>query len=112
MADAYPTDVDTWAGVFLLMGFVPLWALIIGTVIPVFRRPSRRTCHPNRSPEECRLFRAFARGKIGDDEYRSRLEALRGLPGGTDGRPLNGLPVNGGAANERTDGGRVSRAIR
>jgi putative membrane protein len=56
--------------------FPLLWFLVIGIlVVALFRRGGSR--QPNRSAESV-LGERFARGEIGEDEYRDRLNVLKG----------------------------------
>jgi putative membrane protein len=76
-----------WAGWILMsVGMVAFWALVITAVVLAVRylagsrstAPSPPSYAPP-SPEEI-LADRFARGEIDAEEYRQRLELLRGHP--------------------------------
>jgi putative membrane protein len=69
------------AGSWLVMGFMMLlfWTLVIGGIIWVVRGAN----HPHQSPQQLVpnsarqiLDERFARGEIGEDEYRQRRSLL------------------------------------
>jgi uncharacterized membrane protein len=70
-------SISGWEALLLVLSCVLFWGAIIGVVRAVlhdpFSCPSLKPC----SPEEALLFRKFADGEIGDDEYRHHREALR-----------------------------------
>lgn len=88
MMYGYGDHMTGWG--YGLMGISTLlfWALLIIGIIALIRyvgRTPRRDAPtaPRATPEEL-LAERFARGEIGTDEYRERLQALRG-----GGRPLS-----------------------
>ncbi|WP_204071425.1 hypothetical protein [Planotetraspora phitsanulokensis] len=62
---------------FLLVT-VLIWVAVIGGVGAALHAKTR--AQRSRTPEEA-LFQRFTAGKIDDDEYRHRLEALRAAMG-------------------------------
>ncbi|WP_203872446.1 SHOCT domain-containing protein [Planomonospora parontospora] len=70
-----------WGWLVMSIGMVIVWALIItGTVITLrYLGVAQRTGAPpaRPSPQDL-LAERFARGEIDAEEYRSRLETLRG----------------------------------
>ncbi|WP_235022818.1 SHOCT domain-containing protein [Amycolatopsis alkalitolerans] len=55
---------------------VLFWALLIAGLVVLVRYLGRRT-HPEPKTPEQLLAERFARGEIGEEEYRRGLEALR-----------------------------------
>ncbi|GAA4557676.1 hypothetical protein [Planotetraspora kaengkrachanensis] len=62
---------------FLLVT-VMFWVVVVGGLGAAIH--ARARAHKSRTPEEA-LFQGFTAGKIDDDEYRHRLEALRAAVG-------------------------------
>jgi putative membrane protein len=82
-----------WGGWLLMtFGTVVFWGLVIGTLVALLRGVSSRgpgapAAGPGappaaRSAEEI-LAERYARGEIDDEEYRHRLDVLRGRHGPT-----------------------------
>jgi putative membrane protein len=62
----------------MTVGNLVLWAVIILGVVALLRhRPRSGATGPRPTAEEM-LAERFARGEIADDEYRQRLDVLRG----------------------------------
>ncbi|MFE7811266.1 SHOCT domain-containing protein [Streptomyces sp. NPDC057433] len=72
-------DVSGWGWFAMSAGMVAFWALIVTAAVLLFRTPSRAT-EPTRGPSgpspEQLLAERFARGEIGEEDYRWRLDAL------------------------------------
>ena len=71
-------------GLVMLALSVGFWAFVIWAVLMLVRvnRPTG-TREPEADPERI-LARRFAAGGIDEDEYRQRLEVLRGAPAGPE----------------------------
>ena len=73
---------DGWGGWWFVMPVlaVAFWVAVIWVVVNLLRSPPGPTAaggaHPA-GPEEI-LAQRYARGEIDDDEYRRRLDTLRG----------------------------------
>ncbi|GAT71025.1 membrane protein [Planomonospora sphaerica] len=70
-----------WGWLAMSIGMVIVWALIIAGTAVVFRYlgTAQRTAAPPAGPSpQDLLAERFARGEIDAEEYRSRLETLRG----------------------------------
>ena len=63
--------------VLMTTGNLLFWALVVVGVIALVRHLRRTTPAP-RPPAEELLAERFARGEINEQEYRDRLEMLRG----------------------------------
>jgi putative membrane protein len=75
--------MDGWGFALMSVSTALFWVLVIaGTVLLVRYLGDHRPQAPDRSPRpvdaEQILAERFARGEIDDDEYRRRLEVLRG----------------------------------
>ena len=75
---------DAWGGWWFVMPLVAVafWAAVIWIVVSLFR--GRPGPDPNgdvrpATPEEI-LAQRYASGEIDDDEYRRRIDTLRGAP--------------------------------
>lgn len=69
-----------WAMVFMSLGNLLFWGLLITGVVLLVRRPGPRTAVPGATavaltPRQV-LADRFARGEIDQDEYTSRLRVL------------------------------------
>ncbi|MET0726833.1 MAG: SHOCT domain-containing protein [Acidimicrobiales bacterium] len=65
-----------WGGwLVMVLSMLGFWALVAWVAVTVIR--SNRGSVPAADPEDV-LAERFARGEIDDDEYRRRLEVLRG----------------------------------
>lgn len=78
----YDHDVNGWGYALMTISMLAFWALVItGVVLLVrqFGRTDRTDGSPTapRTPEQL-LAERFALGEIDEDEYTSRLAALRG----------------------------------
>jgi len=69
-----------WAWLLMSFSMVAFWGLVIWAVVALFRRFDRD--RPQASDPEAILAERFAAGQIDEEEYRHRLEVLRG-PGRT-----------------------------
>lgn len=82
----YGPGMGTWGYVLMTLSMIVFWGLVIGGLVALIRyasRPPMRTeVSPARTPEQV-LGERFARGEIDEDEYRRRLDALRGARAGT-----------------------------
>lgn len=82
----YGPGMGTWGYVLMTLSMIVFWGLVIGGLVALIRyasRPPTRTeVSPARTPEQV-LGERFARGEIDEDEYRRRLDALRGARAGT-----------------------------
>lgn len=66
-----------WPGlVFMVLTMVAFWGLIAWVVVALLRRGGAGEARPD-DPERT-LADQFARGEIDEDEYRHRLDVLRG----------------------------------
>ncbi len=74
--------MDGWGYALMTASMVLFWGLVIFAVIAVVRRTSRgdRSASAARPTAEQLLGERFARGEIDGQEYRERLDALRGGP--------------------------------
>ncbi|GAA1287259.1 hypothetical protein Psi02_52640 [Planotetraspora silvatica] len=75
--DLYGITISQEEFLFLLIA-VLFWAAVIGGAGAALHAKAR--AWRSRTPEEA-LFQRFTAGKIDDDEYRHRLEALRAVMG-------------------------------
>lgn len=76
----YGSPMAGWGALFMTINTVLFWGLIILGVIALFRylnRGDRSTA--SRSTAEQVLAERFARGEIDEQEYRQRLDTLRGI---------------------------------
>ncbi len=83
-----------WGGMIMMIGTALFWMLIIGIVlVAAFHLPRR-----DRGPDPHRLLdERFARGEIGEREYRHRLRVLAGHPEGPRDTVVDGgEPPSGG----------------
>lgn len=75
-------DMDGWAYAFMAIGSLLFLALIIVVAFVAVRyfgqgsRPAGRA--DERTPAEQMLAERYARGEVDEEEYRRRLQALRG----------------------------------
>ncbi|HJT04716.1 MAG TPA: SHOCT domain-containing protein [Pseudonocardiaceae bacterium] len=76
----YGSPMVGWGAVFMTITTVLFWVLIIVGVIALFRYLSRgdRPTISRSTPEQV-LAERFARGEIDEQEYRQRLDTLRGV---------------------------------
>jgi putative membrane protein len=77
----YGSPMAGWGPLFMTVNTVLFWGLIVLAVIALFRylnRGDRSTT--SRSTPEHVLAERFARGEIDEQEYRQRLDTLRGIP--------------------------------
>ncbi|GGY14604.1 SHOCT domain-containing protein [Streptomyces anandii] len=80
----YPHGMNGWGWFAMSLGTVLFWAVLIAAGVLLFRALDRgrgrppRTAAPGRPTPEQLLAELFARGEIDEDEYRRRLEVLRG----------------------------------
>lgn len=65
------------AGLLMAVSMVAIWALVIWGILTVARGNDPSTGERDGRPEDI-LAKRFAAGDIDADEYRQRLEALRG----------------------------------
>ena len=65
-----------WAWLVMSFTMVAFWGLVIWAVVALFRRSDRD--RPQSSDPERILAERFAAGQIDEEEYRRRLEVLRG----------------------------------
>ncbi len=65
-----------WAWLVMSFSMVAFWGLVIWAVVALFRRFDRD--RPERGDPEAILAERFAAGQIDEEEYRRRLEVLRG----------------------------------
>jgi putative membrane protein len=74
--------MDDWGwGGWLMMtaGFVAFWGLVAWVVVLAIRGPRPSTPPAASPPDPDRILAArFAAGEIGEEEYRRRLDVLRG----------------------------------
>ncbi|WP_245645963.1 SHOCT domain-containing protein [Pseudonocardia acaciae] len=72
--------MGTWGAMVTAVSTVLFWVLIIAGIVLLVRaqaRPDRTTPGGRPTPERL-LAGRFARGEIDEDEYRQRLDVLRG----------------------------------
>jgi len=74
MMNWYGSGMNGWAYAYMIISNLLFWALIIGGGVALFRYLTQ--ARPAQSPEQI-LAERFARGEIGEDDYRLRLAALR-----------------------------------
>ena len=76
----YGSPMGGWGAVFMTITTVLFWVLIIVGVIALFRYLNRgdRPTISQSTPEQM-LAERFARGEIDEQEYRQRLNTLRGV---------------------------------
>ncbi len=67
-------DWSWWGWLGMSVTMLAFWGLVALAVVALFRRTGETD---QRSPEAL-LAERFAKGKIDEDEYRRRLEVLRG----------------------------------
>ncbi|NKQ55666.1 SHOCT domain-containing protein [Amycolatopsis sp. K13G38] len=86
----YGNGMSGWGYALMTVSMVLFWGLVIFGVVALIRyltRTSQRPEHdatPRPTPEQL-LAERFARGEIDEQEYHSRLAALRGSPRSTTG---------------------------
>ena len=88
----YGNDVSGWGYAVMAISMVVFWGLVIAGIVVLVRYVSRtqeprdtRPADRPPSPEQV-LAERFARGEIDEEEYRGRLDTLRGA-GNTVARP-------------------------
>ncbi|HEU5155594.1 MAG TPA: SHOCT domain-containing protein [Streptosporangiaceae bacterium] len=93
MMYGYADHMSGWGYAFMTITMVALWALVIIGLVALVRflthtgrsQATEQAAKPPATPEQL-LAERFARGEIDPDEYRKRLEILRGdartAPGG------------------------------
>jgi len=64
-----------WGAALMLLNFVLLTAVAVGTAVLIFR-PSGRRQDPDRASAGRILAERYARGEIDDEEYQRRLSML------------------------------------
>jgi len=75
----YDHDVSGWDWFAMSAGMILFWALIITVAAPLFRalnRPQEHTGTPAAPAPADILRERLTRGKIDEDDYRRRLNAL------------------------------------
>jgi putative membrane protein len=76
----YGSPMAGWFPLFMTINTVLFWGLIILGVIALFRHLNRGDwSNTSRSTPEQVLAERFARGEIDEQEYRQRLDTLRGM---------------------------------
>ena len=91
----YGSGISVWGYALMTVSMILFWgAVIFGIVLlvryfgrsgqPPAARPPR-SAEPPQSPERL-LAERFARGEIGEEEYRQRLAVLRGADQPADGQ--------------------------
>lgn len=75
----YGSPMGGWGALFMTITTVLFWGLIILGVIALFRYLNRGDRSMSRSTPEQLLAERFARGEIDEQEYRQRLDTLRGI---------------------------------
>lgn len=79
----YDHSVGGWGWIWMLVSMLVFWGLLIGAIVLVVRslahaRPTSPTPGSPTASAEQVLAERFARGDIDSDEYRQRLQTLRG----------------------------------
>jgi putative membrane protein len=76
----YGSPMGGWGALFMTITTVLFWGLIILGVIALFRYVNRgdRSTMSGSTPEQI-LAERFARGEIDEQDYRQRLDTLRGI---------------------------------
>jgi putative membrane protein len=80
----YDHGVSGWGWFVMSLGMVVFWGLLITGFVLLFRSLNRPSEHRDDSaPKSSRtaeqlLAERFARGEIGEEEYRHRLHVLHG----------------------------------
>jgi putative membrane protein len=79
----YGGGMGGWGFVLMAVTTLVFWGLLIAGGIAVFRYLNRRPVNPGSGGEtrptpDQLLAERFARGEIDEEEYRRRLDALRG----------------------------------
>ncbi|HYS39662.1 MAG TPA: SHOCT domain-containing protein [Pseudonocardiaceae bacterium] len=79
----YGTGVNGWGYALMMIGMVLFWGLVIVGIVALVRHLARSGQHTTPeslgrfAPEQV-LGERFARGEIDEQEYRQRLDTLRG----------------------------------
>jgi len=76
----YGHGISGWGWFAMSVGMILFWVLIVTAAVLLFRtfdRPRGHTRVPAGPTAEQLLAERFARGEIDEEEYRSRLAALR-----------------------------------
>ncbi|QNS02298.1 SHOCT domain-containing protein [Streptomyces xanthii] len=82
----YDHDVSGWGWFAMSAGMILFWVLIITVAVLLFRaldRPHEHTHAPAAPSAEDILRERLARGELDEEDYRSRLNTLRGGPDAT-----------------------------
>ena len=66
-----------WGWLAMSLSMIAFWGLVIWGIVAVVRGLGPRSTQTGSSPEDI-LRERLARGEIDEDEYRRRLQALRG----------------------------------
>ncbi|MGH9251773.1 MAG: SHOCT domain-containing protein [Acidimicrobiales bacterium] len=78
----YGDGMGGWGFALMAVSTVVFWGVLIAGGVAVFRYLNRRPVNPGggetRPMPEQLLAERFARGEIDEDEYRRRLDTLRG----------------------------------
>ena len=74
----YGDHMSGWAWVWMGLGSLIFWALLITGVVLLIRQFNSHSGHRDRVDPEATLAQRYARGEIDDDEYERRLALLRG----------------------------------
>jgi putative membrane protein len=82
----YGNGMSGWGYALMTVGMVLFWGLVIFGVVVLIRYLARSSQGTAQRPTpEQMLAERFARGEIDEQEYHSRLAALRGSPRSTTG---------------------------
>jgi len=81
----YGSGINGWGYALMIIGMVLFWGVLITGVVLLVRylaRTGQRSTVGPRPPNmaEQVLAERYARGEIDEDEYRRRLDTLRGSP--------------------------------
>ena len=74
----YGNGMGGWGYALMTVGTILFWGLVIAGVILLVRYLARGPQAAENAAPERILAERFARGEIDEEEYRSRLTALRG----------------------------------
>jgi putative membrane protein len=86
----WPGGPGGWGWIAMTISMLLFWGvLVLGGIalVRVLNRPSSRPESPLPSTPEQVLADRFARGEIGEDEYRARLGVLSSAPAAHGSRP-------------------------
>ena len=81
----YGNGMGGWGLGLMTVGNVLVWVLVVVGVLALVRHLKRTASATPRATAEELLAERFARGEVGEQEYRDRLEVLRRSRAGIGG---------------------------